>query len=98
VKTAKLSGTTLAYLEEGQGPLVVLWHGFPDSAHTWDAARAALAKAGFHAVSPFLRGYHPSTLAADGRYDIETLAADVAELVNALGAHRAIIVGHEAVG
>jgi pimeloyl-ACP methyl ester carboxylesterase len=74
---------------------VLLLHGFPDSAHTWDAARPALAAAGFRAVSPFMRGYHPTAIPADGRYDTETLAADVIALIEALGEKQAIVVGHD---
>lgn len=89
------NGVDFAYLEDGKGPLVLLMHGFPDTAHTWDAARAALAGAGFRAVSPFLRGYFPSGFAPDGKYDGDTLAADVAALIEALGEKSAIVVGHD---
>lgn len=88
-------GLRFAYLEEGRGPLVVLVHGFPDTAHTWDAVRPELARAGFRAVSPFTRGYFPTEIPADGRYDIETLGRDVIAWVDALGERRAIIVGHD---
>jgi pimeloyl-ACP methyl ester carboxylesterase len=60
----------------------------------------ALASAGFRAVAPFMRGYTPTTVPADGRYDVETLGRDVVTLIEALapdGAHpgRAIVVGHD---
>ena len=54
--TVRANGLRFAHLEEGSGPLVVLVHGFPDSAHTWDLVRPALARAGWRAVSPFTRG------------------------------------------
>jgi pimeloyl-ACP methyl ester carboxylesterase len=50
---------------------------------------------GYRAVSPNLRGYHPSGLAPDGRYDVETLGRDALALVDALGAEQAILVGHD---
>lgn len=79
----------------GEGPLVLLLHGFPDTAHTWDHTRAALAKAGYRAVSPFMRGYAPTPVPADGKYDTETLGRDAAALIDALGEKRAIVIGHD---
>lgn len=84
-----------AYLEEGAGPLVVLVHGFPDTAHTWDATMSALAAGGYRAVAPFTRGYHPTAIPADGAYDTDTLGADVIALIDALGDGPAIVVGHD---
>jgi len=88
-------GVRTAYLEEGKGPLVLLLHGFPDTARSWDGVRPALAEAGFRAVSPFLRGYHPTEIPKDGRYDSETLGRDALALVRALGEDEAIVVGHD---
>jgi pimeloyl-ACP methyl ester carboxylesterase len=95
LKYVEANGLRFAYLEEGQGPLVLLVHGFPDTAHTWDEVRPALAAAGFRAVSPFTRGYAPTAIPSDGRYDSETLGRDVLALASALGAERAILVGHD---
>jgi pimeloyl-ACP methyl ester carboxylesterase len=89
------NGVRFAYLESGAGPLVLLVHGFPDTAHTWDHVRPALAGAGFRAVAIFTRGYAPSSVPADGRYDSETLGRDLLELVPALGEKGAIVVGHD---
>jgi len=89
------NGLRFAYLEEGSGPLVLLVHGFPDTAHTWDEVRPALAAAGFRAVSPFTRGYHPTEVPADRAYDAETLGRDLVALAEALGDPSAIIVGHD---
>jgi pimeloyl-ACP methyl ester carboxylesterase len=91
---AEANGVRFAFLEEGSGPLVILLHGFPDTAHSWDAVRPALAKAGYRAVSPFLRGYHPTAIPADGRYDSDTLGRDVLALIASLG-DRAVVVGHD---
>jgi pimeloyl-ACP methyl ester carboxylesterase len=57
VQTAVANGLSFAYLSEGSGPLVLLLHGFPDTAHSWDRVMPAVAKAGFRAVAPFMRGY-----------------------------------------
>jgi pimeloyl-ACP methyl ester carboxylesterase len=94
-KNVQANGVRFAYFEEGEGPLVLLLHGFPDTAHTWDAVRPALAAAGYRAVSPFMRGYAPTEIPADGAYDSDTLGRDVIALVEALGADRAIVVGHD---
>lgn len=83
------------YIEAGRGPLVLLLHGFPDTAYTWDRALPALADAGFRAVAPFMRGYHPTAIPADAAYDTDTLANDVVALIAALGEDSAIVVGHD---
>jgi pimeloyl-ACP methyl ester carboxylesterase len=94
-KTVQANGLRFAYLEEGQGPLVLLVHGFPDTAHTWDRALPAIAAAGFRAVAPFTRGYHPTEIPGDDAYDTETLGKDLLALIEALGAESAIVVGHD---
>lgn len=95
IKYVDAHGLRFAYLEEGEGPLVLLLHGFPDTAHTWDHARPALAAAGFRAVTPFTRGYFPTAIPQDGRYDAATLGRDALALIPALGAEQAIVVGHD---
>jgi pimeloyl-ACP methyl ester carboxylesterase len=94
MKTVTANGLRFAYLEEGAGPLVLLFHGFPDTAHTWDDLRPRLAAAGFRAVSPFLRGYAPTEIPPRDA-DLETLARDALGLIAALGEERAILVGHD---
>lgn len=89
------NGLKFAYLERGTGPLVLLVHGFPDTAHTWDRTMTAVAAAGFRAVAPFTRGYAPTEVPADGKYDTDTLAADQLALISALGERAAILVGHD---
>jgi pimeloyl-ACP methyl ester carboxylesterase len=95
VDTIRANGLTFSYLAEGSGPLVLLLHGFPDTAHTWDRSISELARAGFRAVAPFMRGYAPTEIPADGNYRVETLAADAAALIEALGSQDAIVVGHD---
>ena len=85
-----------AYLEAGTGPLALCLHGFPDSAHTWRHLLPALADAGFRAVAPFLRGYAPTSIPADGRYQTAALGLDAIALHEALGGEGdAVIVGHD---
>lgn len=88
-------GMKFAYLEEGSGPLVLLVHGFPDTAHGWDATMPALANAGYRVVAPFTRGIHPTQIPEDGKYDIESLGRDVLALIDALGEKHAVVVGHD---
>jgi pimeloyl-ACP methyl ester carboxylesterase len=79
------NGIRFSYLEEGHGPLVLLLHGFPDNARSWEHQMPALAAAGYRAVAPWLRGYPPSEVPMHGYYDRATLASDVKALVEALG-------------
>jgi pimeloyl-ACP methyl ester carboxylesterase len=88
------NGLRFAYLEEGSGPLVLMLHGFPDTAHTWDDLRPRIAADGYRAVSPFMRGYHPSAI-PDRDTDQETLARDPLALIEALGARDAVVIGHD---
>ena len=88
------NGLKFAYLEEGTGPLVLMLHGFPDTAHTWDDLRPRIAAKGYRAVSPFMRGYHPTAI-PDRDPDQETLTHDVLALIEALGASKAVVIGHD---
>ena len=92
------NGIDFAYFSEGpiDGPLALCLHGFPDTAHTWRHLLPRLAEAGYHAVAPFLRGYSPTSLSADDRYDTGTLALDACQLHQALGGNEdAVIIGHD---
>jgi pimeloyl-ACP methyl ester carboxylesterase len=92
----RANGLEFAYLEEGEGPLVLLLHGFPDTACTWSHQVPALAAAGYRAVAPYLRGYPPSEIPRDGFYDKGTLVADIAALIRALnGDAQAHLVGQD---
>lgn len=94
-KTIEANGLRFAYFEQGSGPLVLLLHGFPDTAYTWDAVLPALAEAGYRAVAPFMRGYAPTEIPADGDFSAEALAKDAIGLIGALGGGPAIVVGHD---
>jgi len=92
------NGVDFAALTEGpeDGPLALCLHGFPDTAHTWRHLLPRLAGAGYRAVAPFLRGYAPTAVPADGRYDTGTLALDACALHEVLGGHGdAVLVGHD---
>ena len=80
------NGLRFAYLEAGDGPLVLLLHGFPDNAHTWEQQMPALAAAGYRVVAPFLRGYPPTGIPNGGYFDLATLATDIKGLIDGLDA------------
>ena len=86
-----------AYLALGdRGPLALCLHGFPDTAHTWRHLLPMLAERGYRAVAPFMRGYAPTSLAADGVYQTGALARDANQLHEALGGDGdAVIIGHD---
>lgn len=92
---ARCNGLNLAFLEEGEGPLMVLVHGFPDTAHTWDALRPRFAAAGYRVVTPALRGIAPSEIPPSDDYKAEVLGRDVLALIDALGAPSAVVIGHD---
>jgi len=88
------NGLRFAFVEEGQGPLVLLVHGFPDTARSWDHVRPLIAAKGYRAVSPWTRGYQPTAI-PDRDADLETLSRDVLGLIAAFGESSAIVVGHD---
>src|SRR5258707_7141215 len=85
----------LHYVEAGAGPLIVLLHGFPEFWYGWRLQVSPLATAGFRVVAPDLRGYNLSSRPAGiAPYAADKLASDVRELIRALGAESALVVGH----
>lgn len=95
VRWIRANGLEFAYLERGRGPLVLCLHGFPDSAWSFLPLLEALAAAGFRAVAPFMRGYAPTGIPADGDYRSTALARDVIALIDEFGERSAQLVGHD---
>ena len=90
------NGIELAVTQMGEGPLVVLCHGWPESAFSWRHQLPALAAAGFRAVAPDMRGYgRTSAPEAADQYTLFHLVGDVVGLVHALGERRTVVVGHD---
>ncbi|MEU2490971.1 alpha/beta fold hydrolase [Streptomyces sp. NPDC007883] len=91
-----VDGVGIEYDVTGQGPPVVLLHGFPDSGRVWRHQVPALAAAGYRVIVPDLRGYgrtdKPAAVAA---YGIQILVRDVLAVLSDAGADRAHVVGHE---
>ena len=89
------NGIRLHCAVDGNGPLVILLHGFPESWHSWRHQLAALAPH-FRVVAPDLRGYGDSDKpAAVSAYALSELVADVRGLIDAFGERDAAIVGHD---
>jgi len=75
-------------------PLALCIHGFPDHARSFETLAPALTAAGLRCVSPWLRGYAPSTL--DGPFDVARIAADIVAIKRALSPNRpAVLIGHD---
>ena len=84
LKYVEANGVRFAYLEQGSGPLVMFMHGFPDNAWSYRKQLQVCADAGYRAVAPFLRGYAPTEIPADGIYDPIALGKDLEALIAAL--------------
>ena len=96
-RVVTVNDVEFTYLAAGDhGPLAVCLHGFPDSPHTYRFLLPRLAAEGYRAVAPFMRGYAPTAVPADGRYQTGMLAMDAIGLHEALGGDgEAVIVGHD---
>lgn len=93
---AEIGDVRLHYVEAGDGPLVILLHGFPEFWYGWRRQIKPLAAAGFRVVAPDLRGYNLSSRPGSVKaYDTEPLVADVLGLLQALDAESATLVGHD---
>jgi pimeloyl-ACP methyl ester carboxylesterase len=95
-RTVEANGIHLHIAELGEGPAVLLCHGFPESWYSWRHQLAALASAGFHAIAPDMRGYGRSDQpAAIEQYTLLHLVGDMVGLLDALGIEQAAIAGHD---
>jgi pimeloyl-ACP methyl ester carboxylesterase len=93
---ADVGDQRLHYVEAGEGPLVVLLHGFPEFWFGWRRQIEPLAAAGFRVVAPDTRGYNLSSKPEGYEgYAVDLLAADISGLIGALGAESAQLVGHD---
>ena len=95
-RTVRTNGINLHIAEAGEGPLILLLHGWPESWCSWRHQLPALADAGYHAVAPDVRGYgdsdKPEPIEA---YSMQELVADWLGLLDALGEESAVIAGHD---
>ncbi|TML41670.1 MAG: alpha/beta hydrolase [Actinobacteria bacterium] len=95
-RTVRTNGIDMHVAEQGEGPAVVLCHGFPELWYSWRHQLPALAEAGYRAIAPDQRGYggtdRPSAV---DDYDIIHLTDDALGLLDALGEDSAVFVGHD---
>lgn len=94
--SARANGLEFQGLTLGEGPLALCLHGFPDSPWTYRHLMPELARAGYRAVAPYMRGYAPTGIPTNADYSTRALAADVNALHAALGGdERAVLVAHD---
>jgi pimeloyl-ACP methyl ester carboxylesterase len=94
-RTVSHDGQGFVFSQAGEGPDIVLLHGFPDTPYSWSGYEQALVDAGWRVTVPWLRGYHPDTIVAGRPYDPETLGRDAIALLDAAGIERAVLFGHD---
>ena len=95
-RTIAVNGIEMFLLEQGEGPLVVLCHGWPELSYSWRHQIPALAAAGFRVVAPDMRGFGRTSAPEDvGAYTIFHTVGDIVALVAALGEKQAVVVGHD---
>jgi pimeloyl-ACP methyl ester carboxylesterase len=90
------NGIRIHVAEQGEGPVVLFCHGFPETWHSWRHQLSALAEAGFRAVAPDMRGYgETESPDAIDQYTLFHLVGDMVGVLDALGTETAVIVGHD---
>ncbi len=96
MRTVSANGIEIFLHEEGEGPLVLLCHGWPELSYSWRHQIPALAAAGFHVVAPDMRGFGATSAPDDvNAYSIFDHVGDMVALVKATGHRQAAIVGHD---
>jgi len=94
--TIEANGISIHYVSQGEGPLVVFCHGWPESWYSWRHQIPAIADAGYQAVALSMRGYGQSSAPQDiNAYSINHLIGDVVAVVNSIGVDSAVVVGHD---
>lgn len=94
-QSAVINVIDFTWIEKGEGPLLLLLHGFPDSPSGFDDIIDPLVAQGYRVVVPYMRGYFPSGLAPNGDYSVMALARDVIAFIDHFGEQTATVVGHD---
>ena len=95
-RTVETNGINVHIAEQGEGPAVLMLHGFPESWYSWRHQIPALAEAGYHAIAPDVRGYGQSDAPEPiEAYSMKQLTADAVGILDALDIESAVIVGHD---
>jgi pimeloyl-ACP methyl ester carboxylesterase len=94
-KFTTINGIEYHYAEAGEGPLLMLIHGFPELWYSWRHQLTGLSKAGYRVVAPDLRGFGQTGSTENLRdYSLFNHVDDIKELINHLGEENAVIIGH----
>ncbi|MBK5220032.1 MAG: alpha/beta hydrolase [Thermoleophilia bacterium] len=95
-RTAQTNGITMEYFEQGEGPVVMLLHGFPEHPYSWRNQVDPIADAGFRVIAPSQRGFGGTDAPEDAQtYSCKTLVADLTGLLDTLGVEQAVWFGHD---
>ena len=95
-RNLEVNGITMRVAEQGNGPLVLFCHGWPESWYSWRHQLEALAAAGYRAVAPDMRGYGGTDAPQEiEKYTLLHLVGDMVDLVKQLGEREAVVVGHD---
>ena len=95
-RTIAANGIEIFLHEQGEGPLVLLCHGWPELSYSWRHQIPAIAAAGFRVAAPDMRGFGKTSAPAEvGAYSIFDHVGDMVALVEALGEKQAVIIGHD---
>jgi pimeloyl-ACP methyl ester carboxylesterase len=95
-RSISANGIEIFLLEQGEGPLVLLCHGWPELSYSWRHQIPALAAAGYRVAAPDMRGFGRTSAPAEiDAYSIFDTVGDMVALVAALGEKQAVIIGHD---
>ncbi|NHZ96357.1 alpha/beta fold hydrolase [Massilia sp. CCM 8734] len=95
-QTLSVNGIAMHVVTEGEGPAVLLLHGFPDTHAVWRLQIDALVAAGYRVIAPDLRGFgHTEAPTSEDAYAMDLLRADMVALLDALGVDKVLLVGHD---
>jgi len=93
--SVKANNLQFSYIEKGEGPLLLCMHGFPDIPATFRYQLDAFATRGYRVVAPYMRGYSPTEMPANGIYQTAALGLDTLALIESLGYEDAVLLGHD---
>ncbi|MGH1334967.1 MAG: alpha/beta fold hydrolase [Aureispira sp.] len=94
IKSLVIDSLEYYFIEKGEGETIFFLHGFPDLANTWDEAIDSLSLK-YHCVAPFLRGYYPTGIPANGDYGSKTIAQDIDSIAQKMGIDKYYVVGQD---
>ncbi|XP_077229222.1 epoxide hydrolase 2-like isoform X2 [Tasmannia lanceolata] len=95
-RMVKVNGINMHVAEKGQGPIVLLIHGFPELWYSWRHQIMGLAAHGYRAVAPDLRGYGETDAPpTQSSYTVFHIVGDLLALIETLGEDQVFVVGHD---